>query len=281
MDWTRFETWNGFDSDHLEQMFGLPTFLTRSGKGGRLKNLLADFGFLQAKLAKRGAEALLRDFSLAKGPSLAPIRTALRLAAPVLSEEPLELPSQLLARLAFVEADPVPALLDQAKRADFAPFLVPLTPCLAGPNQPLLATLRGHQAQVNAVAASPDSRQVVSGSSDHTLRVWDIENGVAVRTMKGHTEPIYGVALSPDGTLALSASEDRTIKVWEVETGALPDNVKLVAEGRLQFQQGHYGLAIDAFSKSIERDALNSQAWVGLAAAYDQTGRFDQADRSR
>lgn len=66
----------------------------------------------------------------------------------------------------------------------------------------------------------------------------------------------------------------------EVETGALPETVKLVAEGKLQFQQGHYGLAIDAFSKSVERDSGNPQAWVGLAASYDQTGRFDQADKA-
>lgn len=66
----------------------------------------------------------------------------------------------------------------------------------------------------------------------------------------------------------------------EVETGALPETVKLVTEGKLQFSQGHYGLAIEAFAKSIERDARNPEAWVGLAAAYDQTGRFDQADKA-
>lgn len=60
----------------------------------------------------------------------------------------------------------------------------------------------------------------------------------------------------------------------------MPEAVKLVTEGKVQFAQGHYGLAIDAFSKSIERDARNPQAWVGLAAAYDQAGRFDQADKA-
>lgn len=66
----------------------------------------------------------------------------------------------------------------------------------------------------------------------------------------------------------------------ELETGALPETSKLVAEGKLQFSQGHYGLAIEAFSKSIERDSLNAQAWLGLAASYDQIGRFDQADKA-
>lgn len=65
-----------------------------------------------------------------------------------------------------------------------------------------------------------------------------------------------------------------------VETSALPETVKTVGEAKLQFSQGHYGLAIDAYSKSIEKDALNPDAWLGLAASYDQIGRFDQADKA-
>lgn len=65
-----------------------------------------------------------------------------------------------------------------------------------------------------------------------------------------------------------------------METGALPETAKHVAEGKLQFSNGHYGKAIDAYSKSIELDALNAQAWLGLAASYDQVGRFDQADKA-
>ncbi len=65
-----------------------------------------------------------------------------------------------------------------------------------------------------------------------------------------------------------------------VETSALPETVKLVGEAKLQFSLGHYGLAIDAYSKSIEKDSLNPDAWLGLAASYDQIGRFDQADKA-
>lgn len=86
--------------------------------------------------------------------------------------------------------------------------------------------------------------------------------------------------LSLDPLVASDHPRAPDLATQEIETGALPEAVKLVAEGKLQFAQSHYGLAIDAFSKSIERDARNPQAWVGLAAAYDQTGRFDQADKA-
>ena len=60
----------------------------------------------------------------------------------------------------------------------------------------------------------------------------------------------------------------------------LPHAMRLVQEAQLQFSEGHYGLAVDAYSKTVETDPLNPEAWLGLAAAYDQIGRFDQADKA-
>ncbi|HMN38575.1 MAG TPA: tetratricopeptide repeat protein [Hyphomicrobium sp.] len=88
-------------------------------------------------------------------------------------------------------------------------------------------------------------------------------------------------ACAGDGTLmGESFITDPFAQGGFVETSALPETVKLVGEAKLQFSQGHYGLAIDAFSKSIEKDSGNPDAWLGLAASYDQVGRFDQADKA-
>jgi WD40 repeat protein len=40
-----------------------------------------------------------------------------------------------------------------------------------------LRTLEGHTNSVTAVAVTPDGRTAVSGSSDNTLCVWDLESG--------------------------------------------------------------------------------------------------------
>ena len=50
--------------------------------------------------------------------------------------------------------------------------------------------------------------------------------------------------------------------------------------GKQQFENGNYGLAEKHFRKAVELRASNAEAWMGLAAAYDQLGRFDFADRA-
>jgi Flp pilus assembly protein TadD len=53
-----------------------------------------------------------------------------------------------------------------------------------------------------------------------------------------------------------------------------------LAAGKQQFRQANYGLAEKHFRKAVELRADNSEAWMGLAASYDQLGRFDFADRA-
>ena len=50
--------------------------------------------------------------------------------------------------------------------------------------------------------------------------------------------------------------------------------------GKSQFREANYGLAEKHFRKAVELRADNSEAWMGLAASYDQLGRFDFADRA-
>jgi Flp pilus assembly protein TadD len=51
-------------------------------------------------------------------------------------------------------------------------------------------------------------------------------------------------------------------------------------EGKQQFRAANYGLAEKHFRKAVELRADNAEAWMGLAASYDQLGRFDFSDRA-
>src|SRR5262249_33688991 len=50
-----------------------------------------------------------------------------------------------------------------------------------------LLTLRGHTQTVNCVALSPDGQRLASGSTDKTVRIWDLSTGNVVRTLPVHS----------------------------------------------------------------------------------------------
>jgi len=68
--------------------------------------------------------------------------------------------------------------------------------------------------QVTAV--TPDGKQIVSGSVDDTVRVWDLASGQLVRTLTGHTNIVEAVAVTPDGKQIVSGSADHTVRVWNL-----------------------------------------------------------------
>lgn len=79
--------------------------------------------------------------------------------------------------------------------------------------------LEGHTDIVTCLALSPKEDIVVSGSKDHSLGIWNIEDGSCVSMLKGHRGPVTFVDISPNGRFVISASQDKTLRLWEMETG--------------------------------------------------------------
>lgn len=53
-----------------------------------------------------------------------------------------------------------------------------------------------------------------------------------------------------------------------------------VSLGKHYYRTGNFGLAEKHFRAAAESQPHNAEAWLGLAAAYDQLRRFDLADRA-
>jgi TIR domain/WD domain, G-beta repeat len=77
-----------------------------------------------------------------------------------------------------------------------------------------------HANWVWALAFSPDGGSALSGSLDHTAKLWDVATGREIRTFAGHAGMVFSVAVSSDGRTALSGSDDKTLKLWDVATGS-------------------------------------------------------------
>ncbi|MCZ8544876.1 hypothetical protein OOJ09_11845 [Mesorhizobium qingshengii] len=72
---------------------------------------------------------------------------------------------------------------------------------------------------------------------------------------------------------------DKT-KTTAIQPAAKDIDTSDLAQGKAQFRDANYGLAEQHFRKAVELKADNAEAWMGLAASYDELGRFDFADRA-
>lgn len=83
--------------------------------------------------------------------------------------------------------------------------------------------LRGHAGITIGLAFSPDGKTLASGSTDSTVKLWNVATKQEVATLKGHKGPIWALAFSPDGRTIASGSIDTTIRLWRAASFAETD----------------------------------------------------------
>jgi WD40 repeat protein len=77
--------------------------------------------------------------------------------------------------------------------------------------------LRGHEDEIWAAEISPDRHWLVTGSFDHTARLWDLRakdptaNPVVLR---GHDGEVNAVAISADNRWVVTGSDDKPTRLW-------------------------------------------------------------------
>jgi WD40 repeat protein len=87
---------------------------------------------------------------------------------------------------------------------------------LDGQGEPRL--LKGHAGLVSCLAFSPDGKRLATGSSDHSVKVWNVQSGEVQLSLAEHAGPVTSVAFSPNGKELVSVSWG-TVKVWRADTG--------------------------------------------------------------
>ena len=75
--------------------------------------------------------------------------------------------------------------------------------------------LEGHTNSVYSVFVKDNL--IISGSWDHTIRIWDMNSWECLKVLEGHTDLIRTVFVKDN--LIISGSWDHTIRIWDINTG--------------------------------------------------------------
>ncbi|MDA7950860.1 MAG: WD40 repeat domain-containing protein [Pirellulaceae bacterium] len=78
----------------------------------------------------------------------------------------------------------------------------------------LLATFSGHEGSVEALTFADNGRYLVSGSSDETVRVWDLQTKKEIFQTEVVGTPLRQVDISPDGSYLLGHGRRKELWLW-------------------------------------------------------------------
>ncbi len=77
----------------------------------------------------------------------------------------------------------------------------------------------GHTKDVTALAFSPDSQILASGSADTTIIFWDVSTAKIEWVAEGHWATVTRLVFSPDGNAMLSAGADNKARTYRMPGG--------------------------------------------------------------
>lgn len=91
----------------------------------------------------------------------------------------------------------------------------------AGADGKQIRAVGGHGDAILKLVQHPNKPLLVTASADKTVRVWNADNGSAVRSLTGMTDQVFSVALSADGNLVAAGSYAGEVQIWKIADGAL------------------------------------------------------------
>jgi WD40 repeat protein len=84
-------------------------------------------------------------------------------------------------------------------------------------NPTAFQTIAAHTDPITTLDFSPDGRNLVSGSVDTVVKVWDTTDASLQHTITDHRDWVFRAVWSADGTIVASSSRDATIRLWDIQ----------------------------------------------------------------
>jgi len=113
-----------------------------------------------------------------------------------------------------------PPILSEEAKAPSLEFRATI-PRLAKPPVPefvLERTLKAHSGWVTGVAFSADGQRLASGSSDQTVKLWDVPTGQETGTVATKIQEVQALAFSRDGHWLAAENSINTVTLWDATT---------------------------------------------------------------
>ncbi|MCL4255426.1 MAG: hypothetical protein KJ043_16825 [Anaerolineae bacterium] len=144
--------------------------------------------------------------------------------------------------------------------------------------------LRGFTDAVNSFVFTSDSRFLIGGGEDTSLRVWDVATRTQIQELFPHNSYIKSVAISPNGRRLATASWDRQVIIYDVaEDGfisqlntfsgymAVIQQVEFVTDEKIVFTVGDGSLILADINNPDDQKVvpLESLHVYGLAVTAD------------
>jgi F-box and WD-40 domain protein MET30 len=151
----------------------------------------------------------------------------------------------------------------------------------------VVRTLHGHEDGVMCLQFAENLAYLpypvlISGSYDHTVRVWNMDTGAQVRCMRGHTRAIR--ALQFDEIKLITGSMDRTLRVWNWRTGECIRTLEGHSEGVVALAYDAHILVSGSVDTTVRVwNFLNGDSftlrghrdWVNAVLLWDDKSKLD------
>jgi WD40 repeat protein len=115
-----------------------------------------------------------------------------------------------------------------------------------------------------ALAFSPDSNIILTGSWDHTARLWDAATGMPIGPPLLHHDKLWAVAFSPDGKAILTGGDDNKARLFPM-VPELPEDLERIGV----WTEVVTGLTLDARG-SVQ--VLDNAAWRSRRERLERLG---------
>ncbi|KAJ3984983.1 cell division control protein 4 [Lentinula detonsa] len=152
--------------------------------------------------------------------------------------------------------------------------------------QPKL-TLTGHEGGIWSLSSVTYDGQnlLISGSTDRTVRIWDLTSGKCLHVFRGHSSTVRCLEVaSPIWTnskmdvenfcsqspLIITGSRDKSVKVWSIPG---KDEPSFVADEDLNAKENPYHL-LDLTGHTDSVRSLSAHGRTAVSGSYDQTARI-------